>query len=301
MFDKKSGRSHGFEKCVNLARQHCDLSEGAAGVMRAIDSLRDAEQHWLVVAEEDILYLHVRAMVTAVDELLKQVLADDLSSHLPSRVLPVSTTPPASIDFLIDREYAKIKQLLKPGRRARDEARGRIRTLLALESHVVDEVQVSERDIGRIENAVRAGKRIGDVFPRLGTLATETIGEGIEVKVHFTKKEGAPVRFVSGDNVEEAATVRERDLQKKYHMRGTELADRLGISPPKAAALRKHTGIDRDNQCMHIFEFGKTRIPCYSDNALRKMRDALQDSSINEIWSANRPRARRDPPSAMPA
>jgi len=66
IFDK-TGRSHGFEKCLNLARSHCRLNENQAGVMRAVDSLRDAEQHWILVAEEDVLYLHARALVTAVD------------------------------------------------------------------------------------------------------------------------------------------------------------------------------------------------------------------------------------------
>lgn len=199
---------------------------------------------------------------------------------------------PESAKFT-ELEYAKVRELLRPGRRARDEARGHIRTLLALESHVHDEVEVSEKDIGRIERGIRAGKEMGDVFPRLGTLATEMVGEGIEVKVHFTKKEGAPVRFVSGDDVEEVATVRERDLQKKYYMQATELANRLALSAPKAAALRKHVGIDGDRQCVHIFEFGKTRIACYSDNALRKMKEALDNESIDHIWETHRPRARR--------
>lgn len=71
-FDK-TGRSYGFERCVNLARMHCGLTDGEAGVMRAIDSLRDAEQHWILLTEEDVLYLHARGLVTAIDELLKRL------------------------------------------------------------------------------------------------------------------------------------------------------------------------------------------------------------------------------------
>jgi hypothetical protein len=113
---------------------HCGLTDGQAGVMRAIDSLRDAEQHWILVTEEDVLYLHARGLVTAVDEVLKGVFSDDLTSHLPVRVLPVSAETPSDIDFLVDREFRKIAELLAPGRRARDEARGRIRTLLFLQA-----------------------------------------------------------------------------------------------------------------------------------------------------------------------
>ena len=285
IFDK-AGRSYGFEKCVNLAKMHCGLTDGEAGVMRAIDSLRDAEQHWIIVTEEDVLYLHARGLVTAIDEVLKRVFDDDLTSHLPVRVLPISTEPPG--EFLVDREFCRIAELLAPGRRARDEARGRIRTLLAMESHVVDEVAVSEKDITRIENAIRTGKGPGDVFPRLSTLAAEVSGDGIQVKVHFTKKQGAPVRFVSGDDPEEAGAVRELDLGKKFHMRATELAKRSNLTPPKAAALRNHLGIDEDRQCTYTFEFGKTKIPCYSDNAARKMKDALGDVDMDSVWQAYR-------------
>ena len=287
IFDK-AGRSYGFEKCVNLAKIHCGLTDGEAGVMRTVDSLRDAEQHWIIVTEEDVLYLHARGLVTAIDEMLKRVFEDDLTSHLPVRVLPVSTEPVGDIDFLVDRDFRKIAELLAPGRRARDEARGRIRTLLAMESHVVDEVSVSEKDLTRIENAVRAGKGPGDVFPRLSTLAMETVGEGVQVKVHFTKKQGAPVRFVAGDDPEGAGAVRELDLRKKFHMRATELAKRLGLTLPKAVALRDHLKIGEDHQCTYTFEFGKTKIPCYSDNAARKMEDALGEVDLDDVWKAYR-------------
>jgi hypothetical protein len=90
IFDK-AGRAYGFEKCVNLAKAHCGLTDGEAGIMRAIDSLRDAEQHWIIVTEEDVLYVHTRGLVTAIDEVLKRVFNDDLTSHLPARVLPIST------------------------------------------------------------------------------------------------------------------------------------------------------------------------------------------------------------------
>ena len=33
---------------MNLAKTHCKLTDGEAGVMRTTDSLRDAEQHWML-------------------------------------------------------------------------------------------------------------------------------------------------------------------------------------------------------------------------------------------------------------
>jgi hypothetical protein len=85
-----------------------------------------------------VLYLHARGFITTFDDLLKRTLDDALANHLPARVLPVSTQPPRGFDLLVDREFNQVKGLLQPGKRHRDEARGRIRTLLAMESHVAE-------------------------------------------------------------------------------------------------------------------------------------------------------------------
>jgi hypothetical protein len=282
MFDKKSATSLGFGKCVNLAQTHCGLTE-EAGAMRAIDSLRDAEQHWLIIVAEQLLYMHARALVTVVDAVLKRSFDDALENHLPTRVLPVSTMP-----VLVNREYGQIVDLLMPGRRARDEARGRIRALLAMEAHMVDEVNVSEKDIDRIEKAIRDQKAFADVFPRLMALGTNTEGEGITVKVHFTKRHGAPVRFVPADDPGEAAAVRELDLQKKYHLSPTQLAAAVNLTAPKAAALRNYLKLDEDPDCLHVFRFGKSKFPSYSDNAVRAMKSALEKITIEEIWNSRK-------------
>ncbi|MEZ2745796.1 hypothetical protein ACBQ16_11420 [Halopseudomonas bauzanensis] len=286
VFDKLTGRSISFDKCIGLCLAHHGLTVEEAGVMRGVDSLRDAAQHWFVVVSEDLLYLNVRALITAFDTYLQRALEDDLISHIPSRVLPVSSMPPGDFEFLVDREYRLVAELLEPGRRQRDEARARIRSLLAMESIAVDEVGISERDIDRIERAVRAGQEINEVFPRLSTVGTRTDGEGVNLVVHFTKKEGAPVRYIGGDDPADAAAVRELDLQKKFYLGAADLADKIGLTQPKAKALREYLTIDEDRTCRHLFEFGTTRIPRFSDNAYTKMRECLENNNIEEIWKA---------------
>lgn len=135
VFDKKSGRSIGFEAAINHACQLAGvkLTQDEAGTLRAIDALRDDEQHWFNDVSEGLLYLHARAAVTLFDELLFRAFEQRLADHLPNRVLPVSTEAPEDILTLVDSEYANIAELLKPGRRARGDARAKIRTLLALE------------------------------------------------------------------------------------------------------------------------------------------------------------------------
>lgn len=290
VFDKETGKSIGFEKCLRLCQASHGMSDSEAGVFRAIDKLRDAAQHWFVYVSEDLLYMHTRAMVTAFDAYLKRTLNMDLHSHIPPRVLPVSTKPPGDFDFLVDREYKLIAELLQPGKRHRDEARARIRSLLAMEAIVHDGVEISERDINRIEKAVRDGKAFGDVFPRLNTISSATAGEGPTFTVHFSKKQGAPVKFVAGDDPEGAAAVREVDLSKKFHMRPSDLAKALKLKEPRSLALRRHLKIDDDRACCHVFEFGKTKIPCFSDNAKNKMKAAIDDGiDMDDVWKKHRP------------
>ena len=291
VFDKTTGKSLGFEKCLRLCTAHHGLTVDEAGVMRAIDSLRDAAQHWYVFVAEDILYLNTRALITAFDAYLKRALEDDLVAHIPTRVLPISTTPPGDFEFLVDREFTLVSELLQPGRRARDEGRARIRSMLAMEAIIVEEVEISERDIDRIEKAIRAGNEFSEVFPRLATVGTSTDGDGVNLTVHFNKKEGAPVRYIGGDDPADAAAVRELDLQKKFHLRASELATKMNLTIPKARVLRAHLGIDEDATCRNVFEFGAQKIPCFSDNAVRKMKEWLAEdgNSINDLWK-NRPR-----------
>jgi hypothetical protein len=290
VFEQASGKSIGFEKCVNICTSHHDLTGDEAGIMRAINSMRDAAQHWYIFISEDMLYLNTRALITTFDDYMRRALNDDLSCHIPARVLPISTMPPGDFEFLVDREYELIRDLLMPGRRARNEARARIRSLLAMEAITVDTVEVSEKDINRIETAIRQGQPFLDVFPRLATVGTDVDGEGVTMKVHLTKKEGAPIRYIGGDDPAEAAAVREVDLQKKFHFRAAELAKKLGLSTNKAKVLRDQLSIDADPSCCHIFEFGAQRIPCFSDNAYRSMRAWLDANKIEDLWAARKGR-----------
>jgi hypothetical protein len=201
--------------------------------------------------------------------------------------------PEANFNVLVDRECTLIRELLAPGRRARDEARGRIRTLLAMEAHVADEVEVSERDITRIEKALKGGKDWQEIFPRLTTVATQIVGTAVELKVHFSRHEGLPVRRIAADDPADAAAVREVDLQRKFRYRRSELAERLGLNAKQAKSLRDLLGIENDPALCHVFVFGSQRHPCFSDQTLGKMRDALQDPQIKATVDAARSGRRR--------
>lgn len=292
VMDRKSGFSVGTERCLGLAKARCGLTEAEAGVIRTVDKMRDAAQHWIIYLDEGILYLHARALVTVIDDILHRSFDDKLAEHLPVRVLPISTDPPGDIALLVDGECRQIARLLQPGYRKRGEARGRIRALLAMEGHATDDVEVSERDIDRIEKAIRANKPIAEIFPRLQTLQTSIEGEGISVRVHFSKREGPPVRYVGGDDPEAAAAIREVDLRRRYHLSPTDLAEAVGLSVPKCAAVKKHLRIDDDAANRHVWNFGASQPVGYSDAAVRKIKEALPSIDLEAVWTQHRPASR---------
>ena len=296
VFEKRDGRSIGHARCVNLGPQHLGLSESEAGVLRAVDALRDDEQHWLTECSEGLLYLHTRAAVTLFDDLLQRVFDDRLTNHWPLRVLPISAEPPREVQTLIDEEYEQIRQLLAPGKRKRPDARAKIRALLAMEAHIAEGVVVSKRDVDRVERAIRKNAERERVFPRLSQLGTEVAGDGISVTVRFSKREGMPVRLVCADDEIEAAAIREVDLQRKYHWTKPKLAERFNLTLPRCLALRRYLDIEDDESCRHDFVFGSVTHRQYSDNAYMRIKEALEGGvDMAEVWRLCRPGGRGKP------
>lgn len=298
VFDKETGRSVGFARCLHEAQEASGvkLTSDEAGALRAVDALRDEEQHWFTVVDEGLLYLHTRAAVTLFDDLMHRAFGDRLADHLPLRVLPVGSEPPQDFQTLVDREYDNIAALLKPHRRARAEAEARLRALLAMEGHVEPDTRVSVTDVRRVVSGVRAGKSREQVFPKLSQVAASVAGEGLTVEVRFVKKDGLPVQFVKADEAVDAAAVRVVDLQRKFHRSAGDLAASIALTSPRAGALRAHLGIDADETCRYVFTFDSQKHVRYSDNAYTRMRDALAAGvDMAAVWAAHSPNRRRGP------
>jgi hypothetical protein len=300
--DRRSGRSIGFATCLNLASEHLHLTAEEVGVLRTVDALRDDEQHFLLTVSEELLFLHVRAAVQVIDQVLQRELGEPLADHLPERGLPITTKPIDDFDVLVDRQWSQVTDLLRAGRRRTPEARARIRGLLALEGHAAEDVRVSETDVNRVERAAKAGQPLENVFPRLRSVRSTTSTAGPSVTVHFTKRDGAPVTFVPADDPGDAAAVRQVDLRRKFHMSANELASRLGLTSPRATALRRALSIDDDQNCRYEFTFGGSSHVRYSDNAFRRMREAMDAGiDMDRVWAKHRPTRAATPPRAAPA
>ncbi|RFZ54015.1 hypothetical protein MSS4_00389 [Mycobacterium marinum] len=291
VFDKRSQQSISLEGAIRRSQQldGVKLNDAEAGTIRAIDALRDAEQHWHLVVDEGLLYLNIRAAITLFDDLLSRVFGQRLSEHLPARVVPVSAEPPQSLDLLVDREYQRIAELLKPGRRATGEGMARIRSLLATEALAdPDAAEISEADVRRVARGIRDGKLREQVFPKLSGLSSDIQGVGLSVEVRMVKSGGLPVTYTKEPDVDVAA-IRMVDLEKKFHLGTYELADAAGAPRGKAIALRRHLGLDEDDDhYSHAFVFGRSKHLRYSDNAVRAMKTALGEVDLDRVWHAHR-------------
>lgn len=306
VFDKRSEKSISFEAAIRKCQETpgIKVSDGDAGTMRVIDAWRDAEQHWYATVDEGLLYLHVRAAITLYDDLLHKVFGERLGDHLPARVLPISAEPPQDVQLLVDREYARIAELLHPKRRGRGEAHSRIRALLAMESHTdPDAAEIREADVRRVERGVKSGKPRTQVFPKLTTVGSSVSGEGLTVEVKLVKTGGLPMTYVSADSDVEPSAIRTVDLEKKFHMGPYDLADKAGIDRTKAIAVRRHFNLDaNDDVHSHRFVFGAQKHMRYSDNALKKMKEAKKSLNLDDLWNAHRPplRGKKLPPCTQP-
>ena len=284
VFDPKDGRSIGFEKCINLGREHVPLGEYDANTLRAIDALRDVEQHWHGIVSEALLYNHMRAAVTIFDGILKRSFNERIADRLPARVLPISTEPPRDIQLLIDEEFTQVQKLLAPHRKGRAEAAARIRTLLALQAHTSGEVVISEQDVAHVAKKVRDGSPRSEIFPDLSLLDMNVEGEGLSLELHFSRSgKGAPVKYVTEG--EAAVGIEMRDLMAKYYLTPTQLSQKLGMSGQweKLKALRWHCGIDDevDDEYHHVWKRQSITIHGYSDRAYRKMKETLDSPGFD--------------------
>ncbi|MDQ8117541.1 hypothetical protein DCD73_01215 [Mycobacteroides abscessus subsp. massiliense] len=206
-----------------------------------------------------------------------------------AQCVPVSSEPPQSLDLLVDREYQRIAELLKPGRRATGEGMARIRSLLATEALAdPDAAEISEADVRRVARGIREGKLREQVFPKLSGLTTDIQGAGLTVEVRMVKSDGLPVTYTNDPTVDSSA-IRMIDLERKFHLGTYELADAADVSRSKAIALRRHLGLDADDgHYSHAFVFGRSKHLRYSDNAVRAMKKSLEVVDLGRVWDAHR-------------
>ncbi|HWP19525.1 MAG TPA: DUF3644 domain-containing protein [Burkholderiaceae bacterium] len=289
----------GFEKCVRKCLDDADvkfLSVDEGLTVQIINSLRDAAQHDVVELSEQELYLHAQAGVTLFRDILGRVFDEKLSDHVPERVLPVSPNPPPELHSMIETDFEKISQQLQPYSRDQVEAKAKLKALAIVESSLSGvRSQPSELEVNALARKVKEGKTWQELFPGIATLRVSAEGEGINVAIRITRKEGDPVCIVpEGTPGATVLAVRKIDPLSFYSLGLADLAEKVGLSQPKTLAVVKELDIQNSEDYFKTFRVGKSApFKRYSPKALEKIREELGQLDMDEVWERHKPTGRR--------
>lgn len=291
--EAKAHQTIGFDTCVRRGLTVGTvkfLIEEQALLLQSINRLRDAAQHDLLEISEGQLYVSTQAGVTLFRDLLKAVFGQELSDHLPERVLPVSTSPPSDLSTLFDHEVAEIRKLLRPGKRRRLEAEARLRPLAILDAAISgEEGNPDTAALRRVANEVASGKSWQDIFKGVSAIeiTTDPVAPGLSLRL--TKKEGVPIQLVTegapGASVVAVKRVNELDF---YSLGAKQLAEHVGLSMPKVGAVVEHCRLRDDPDCYKEIKIGKATFKRYSQKAISKVRAELAEHSMEKIWAAHK-------------
>jgi len=287
--EERAKETIGFDACVRRSLSDGKikyLTEEQALVLHTINGLRDAAQHHLLDISENQLYVHAQSGVTLFRDLLKSVFNQELACHLPSRVLPVSVSPPTDLATLFESEVGEIKKLLQPGRRRRIESLARLRPLAILDATIRGEKgQPSDYDLGRMCQEISRGKSWTNLFQGAASVEISADGTGPTLSLRLTKKEGIPVQLVPegtpGASVVAVRRVNELDF---YSLGAKQLSEKVGLTVNKTVAVVDYIELRKDPEYYKEFKIGSQTHKRYSPKAIEKIKEVMKRESVDAIW-----------------
>lgn len=291
--EKRAKETIGFDACVRRSLSDGKikyLTEEQALVLQTINGLRDAAQHHLLDISEGQLYIHVQSGVTLFRDLLKSVFEQDLTCHLPSRVLPVSTSPPTDLATLFEYEVGEVKKLLHPGHRRRIEAMARLRPLAILDTTIRGEKdQPSNLQLRRLGKDLLAGENWSEVFKGVAAVEIAANGTGPSLSLRLSKKGDIPIQLVpEGTPGASVVAVKRVDELGFYNLGAKQLAEKVGLTMPKAVAVVDYLRLRDNPDCYKEFKIGSSLFKRYSQKAIDAIGKALKNESADKIWAKRR-------------
>ena len=290
--ERGNSNTIGFNACIGQSLSNGRiryLNEEQAHVLRVVNGLRDAEQHYHVTISEEQLYIHIQSGVTLFREILMDVFGKELADYLPNRVLPISTSPPVSIETLFDSEVAEIIKLLAPNKRRRVEAFARLRALSILEKSLTGDVdQPTDGEIGELAENLLAGHPWGVVFPGASIIEINAEGSELSLSLRISKKEGVAVRVVPEDTPGVPIVLKRVNELDYYCLGAKQVAQEVGLTLPKTVAVIHYLDLASDSEYYREFTLGRIPLKRYSRKSIDRIKAILEETSLDEIW-ANRP------------
>jgi hypothetical protein len=89
----------------------------------------------------------------------------------------------------------------------------------------------------------------------------------------------------AADASEGGSTTNELDY---YSLGLKQLAEKLGLSSPRALALVRHSGMQNSDDYFRSITVGKATFKRYSQKALQKLKDNLSTVDMNDVWTKHR-------------
>ena len=289
---KKPGEKQtiGFNECLGKA-----VSESGVQFLvgeqelqlRALNSLRDAAQHYLLDLSEQHFYIHVQAGFTLFSDVYSKVFGEELNAHLPTRVLPVSTTPPTDISTIFEHDTKEIQRLLSPGRRKQIAARAKLRGLAIVNRAIHGEDrQPTDGELSEYGDSVAGGKEWHEVFPGVATIQLTARGTGPSLDLRISKRNGIPTRLVpEGTPGATVVAVHKIDSLGFYNLGRDQVASHLGLTRPKTTALIWYLKVKDDDEYFRRVTIGKSTFDRYSQKAIEHLREEMKRLDINKVWT----------------
>lgn len=287
--ERQNSNTIGFDACVRraLSGQSSFITDDQAIGLQALNGLRDAAQHYLLDISEEHLYMQAMTGVTLYRDILRDVFAEELTTVLPKRALPLSTIVPTDVHTLFETETREIAKLLKPGLRRHSEVVARMRAITILDQNIQGEKsQPTDRDLLKLARQLAQGKSWEDVFPGAAAINLTTEGSGPELSLRLSKKEGMAVRLVP-EGTPDASVVGVKRVNELdyYSLDHRALAKKVGLTSPKLTALVRVHSLTDDPDVFKEIWVGKVPFKRYSPKAIARVKEILSEESIESIWA----------------
>ncbi len=287
--EKGKKETIGFDNCVRKGLSDSVLkfvTNEQAMVLQTINGLRDAAQHHLLEISESQLYIHVQSGLTLFSDLLLRVFGINISSVLPNRTLPVSTEMPLDLEMMFDYEIAKIKEMMKPGKRKQTEAEARLRPLAILDSVIKGEKgQPTKRQLNDIKNEITSGKTWQKIFVGAASIRISTEGSGPSISLRISSKEGEPIQLVpEGTPGASVVAVRRVNELGYYTLTLNQVAREVKLTPPKTLAVIRSLGLQENSEYFKEFNMGSQKYKRYSAKVTVAIKEKLKVTTLDEIW-----------------
>ncbi|WP_417749866.1 DUF3644 domain-containing protein [Rosistilla oblonga] len=294
----RNGYTHSVEHCLVLANEDPTLrflSNDERRTIQVLNALRDQAQHFIVEITEELLYTVSQGIVTLFADLLPRLFAQNLCSLIPSRVLPISTSPPKAIEVLMDDAFSQLKEMLQAGRNDARAVEPKLRSLLAIDRALnLQSSQVSDEDFQAAVAQVQFGNRWEEIFMGISMVKLTTDGSGASIALRISKNEGVPVRIVKdGEDPDAVVVLKNVSDTDRYPHSPTKLAQRFGMTVPKMNALVNFLKLKSDPLFFKQITVRNASFPSYSGEAVKKIKDELPRCNMEFIWQTHGPRVRK--------